>query len=609
MIAFAYYLLKVILCSGLLFFYYHLGLRNKLFHQWNRFYLLACIIVSLIVPCLEFNIGLGNKKELASIRLLDVVYSADDYVAEINTKHAIVSNEQWATLAYSFVSIVVFVLFILALIRIGSIVRSHSVVLIEDIKFVNTSEKDAPFSFLNFVFWNNQIDLNSSSGEHIFKHELVHVREKHSWDKIFLQLVLTVCWCNPFFWLIRRELKMIHEFIADQKSVGQSDASAFAAMILRSTYPAHYNFLTNQFFQSSIKRRLLMLTKNHDPKFSYFSRVLALPLFAFVLLAFTLKEKNNGQVKDLAADKETAAEIHTNKSLILKDTTKPLRITLNTETLEDTVGGNFLVIVDGVEKGRAKDLKVEKLVPADQIERMDVYKGNAAIQKFGVKGKEGVIIITTKNSQNLKTITNKIQNQNNQATTNESVQAVAPKTKVHNADNALLIVNGVEMGTVKDIGKHINVNHIKDINVLKGSSALQIYGDKAKHGVILVTTNEPNIYNKIQTVNMVFEQVEKPAEFPGGIEAWRRYLERNLDASIPAKNGAAPGTYTVTTQFIVHEDGSLSDIKALTSHGYDMEGEVIRILKRGPRWVPAEQNGHKVTSYRRQPVTFVIPAQ
>ena len=65
----------------------------------------------------------------------------------------------------------------------------------------------------------------------------------------------------------------------------------------------------------------------------------------------------------------------------------------------------------------------------------------------------------------------------------------------------------------------------------------------------------------------------------------------------------------VIAQFIVHKDGSLSDVKTLTNHGYGMEEEVIRLIKRGPKWEPAEQNGHKVTSYRRQPVTFVISAQ
>ena len=310
MIAFAYYLLKVSACSGLLFLYYHIALRNKLFHQWNRFYLLATIIVSLVIPTLEFNIWSAKKEnQTDTIQLLQVVYSADEYIEEINSNRAYLSAEQWTKIGYSTVSMVMLVLLILGIYRIRSIIRSHSVMLIDDIKFVNTEEKDSPFSFFNYVFWNRQIELNSTSGEHIFKHELVHVREKHSFDKIFLQVILIGFWCNPFFWLIRKELKMIHEFIADQRSVGQSDARAFAAMILQATYPNHYNHLTNQFFQSSIKRRLSMLTKQYNPKISYMRRILALPLFAFVALAFTIKEKHEGQKTTIPLEKEITVVI------------------------------------------------------------------------------------------------------------------------------------------------------------------------------------------------------------------------------------------------------------------------------------------------------------
>jgi beta-lactamase regulating signal transducer with metallopeptidase domain len=94
---------------------------------------------------------------------------------------------------------------------------------------------------------------------------MVHVEEKHSVDKLFMQLVLIFCWCNPFFWLIRKELHAIHEFIADQKSVDQQDTAAFASMILQAAYPKHYPALVNPFFQTSIKRRIIMLTKLQNP--------------------------------------------------------------------------------------------------------------------------------------------------------------------------------------------------------------------------------------------------------------------------------------------------------------------------------------------------------
>ncbi|UAY51566.1 energy transducer TonB [Ferruginibacter albus] len=106
--------------------------------------------------------------------------------------------------------------------------------------------------------------------------------------------------------------------------------------------------------------------------------------------------------------------------------------------------------------------------------------------------------------------------------------------------------------------------------------------------------------------NTVFTKVEKEAAFPGGDGAWRRYLEKNLNASAPIDNGAPEGTYTVIVKFIVSKDGSISDVEAETHFGYGMEDEAIRAIKRGPKWTPALQNGRNVNAYRRQPITFVV---
>jgi len=104
----------------------------------------------------------------------------------------------------------------------------------------------------------------------------------------------------------------------------------------------------------------------------------------------------------------------------------------------------------------------------------------------------------------------------------------------------------------------------------------------------------------------VFSKVEIEASFPGGNDAWRRFLERNLDGYVAVKNGAPAGTYTVLVQFIVDKEGNVTDPKALTNHGYGMEAEVIRLLKKAPHWIPAVQDGRKVKAYRKQPVTFMV---
>ena len=107
----------------------------------------------------------------------------------------------------------------------------------------------------------------------------------------------------------------------------------------------------------------------------------------------------------------------------------------------------------------------------------------------------------------------------------------------------------------------------------------------------------------------IFTKVENEAEFPGGNAAWTRYLQKSLDGFNPAENGAPPGKYQVIVRFIVSKDGSISDVQAETSHGYGMEEQAIKCIKKGPNWKPALQNGRNVNAYRRQPVTYVVEEQ
>ena len=105
---------------------------------------------------------------------------------------------------------------------------------------------------------------------------------------------------------------------------------------------------------------------------------------------------------------------------------------------------------------------------------------------------------------------------------------------------------------------------------------------------------------------LVFEKVEMEASFSGGEMAWRKFLEKNLNANTPVDRGAPMGVYTIIVQFVVDKNGNVSDVKALTNFGYGMEEEVVRVIKKGPIWTPAIQDGRNVKAYRNQPVTFAV---
>ena len=103
-----------------------------------------------------------------------------------------------------------------------------------------------------------------------------------------------------------------------------------------------------------------------------------------------------------------------------------------------------------------------------------------------------------------------------------------------------------------------------------------------------------------------FTRVEIEASYPGGVAAWKKFLEKNLDASVTAKNKAPIGKYSAIANFMIDKDGSITEIKALTKFGYGMEDEILRAISKSGKWTPASQDGKPVRAYRTQPFTFVV---
>ncbi len=288
-----YYLLQVLVCSAVLMVYYLLVLRNKKFHQYNRFYLLGVAVVSWIVPLIK----IVWEQQHAGVRQVDLLTVVAAGNSEIE---ALVASKQesldWISLLpnlYVGVSICLAIAMIISLYRIYKIYTTHECSNLQEFYLVMTRVKGTPFSFFSYIFWNAEIDIQTPAGKQILQHELTHVKQYHSIDKIGMQLILIVGWFNPFFWLLRKELDMIHEFIADKKSVENGDAASLAQMLLTTAYPGQQFPLTNPFFFSPIKRRLKMLTNTKNPTFNYLRRLIVLPLLAVVVLLFAFRAKEN----------------------------------------------------------------------------------------------------------------------------------------------------------------------------------------------------------------------------------------------------------------------------------------------------------------------------
>lgn len=152
----------------------------------------------------------------------------------------------------------------------------------------------------------------------------------------------------------------------------------------------------------------------------------------------------------------------------------------------------------------------------------------------------------------------------------------------------------------------------KDIPTIDDLEDVKI-SDVTKEGVKdegLVETKEVDkgtgIIEEKATEPEIWTHVQVPAKYEGD---WIKFLTRNLVADVPVDNGAPAGRYTVLIQFVVDKEGNLSAIEPLTKHGYGMEQEAVRVLKKAKGWKPGIQNGHEVNSYHKQPVTFVVEEQ
>ena len=111
------------------------------------------------------------------------------------------------------------------------------------------------------------------------------------------------------------------------------------------------------------------------------------------------------------------------------------------------------------------------------------------------------------------------------------------------------------------------------------------------------------------TLNDVVEMnrpVQHQAEFPGGPDAWFKFLDKNLNAQVPVAYNAPPGSYTVTLSFIIDETGQVSNIQVVNDPGYSAAEEALRVLKKSPAWIPAIRNGKKVKYRQKQNIIFNI---
>lgn len=281
------YLIKVVLISAIMYCYYHIFLRNRRFHRYNRFYLLLSVALSIFLPLISF--GFSGSSDPGS---RNSVLHTDFVVEAVSPRQSLefISDFQFLLIGFYLVVVAIFlVLLIASLRRIHLIRKAGEVEHYRDFTLIITDAGGTPFSFFGIIFWNPKISFETSDGEKMLKHELVHVKQLHSLDKLALSLVQLFFWFNPVFWIIKRELNMIHEFLADKEAFRESDVRQFSKIVLHTAYPVSAWPANNPFFYSPVKRRMIMILKNNLKSKSYFSRLMVLPVATLMVAFFSMK--------------------------------------------------------------------------------------------------------------------------------------------------------------------------------------------------------------------------------------------------------------------------------------------------------------------------------
>lgn len=497
------YILKSSLCLAVFYLFFTAALSRETLYRFNRIIILCLFGLSLILPVI--NISVGSETPYSGMALnfeallamADPASISDNVAAEDNSfliwMLIIYMTGATISLARSLVSFIQMVMML-------RIKNSKRILIQNGIKLIIHSKEKAPFSWMRYIVISEK-DYKESGAE-IIIHELSHISNKHSVDLIVAEVVKIIHWFNPAAYLLKRELQNIHEYQADEAVINHGiDAKKYQLLLIKKAVGDRLYSMANSFNQSKLKNRITMISKKKSQKINALKALFLVPLSMFAVAAFateevtsvlepvselkvtdfiqrdTIKTKMSRiVVNKVEEDRKDTADIKRNVKVFVYniDTTlNDVNVKVKTDikvaafkSSGDTT--NVIVFVDGIEK----DKEMIKQIDSKDISEVRVFKGEKAMEQYGGRAKDGVIVITT----------NKAKQEGGGNTKN--VEKIVVKMSDRDARPLYVIDGIVQEGTNLD---KIDPKTITTIDVLKGEAATRLYGEKGKDGVILIT--------------------------------------------------------------------------------------------------------------------------
>jgi hypothetical protein len=278
------YLLKASTVVAIFYICYKLFLQRETFFESNRWFLLVGLVVAFAIPFIVIPI------------YINVEPNHFQNLMETGDTSAMASTEE----PFDFLQLIAGIYLLGLIFFLGKFLLqfgSLGFLLLHNDKsksgrftFIKTKSNASPFSFFKWIVY-NPTQFNKDELAQILTHEKVHARQYHSIDIVLTQLASIIFWFNPFIWLYKKELHQNLEFIADQNTQEQVDCKkTYQHLLLKTSVPNYEMALTNNFYNSLIKKRIVMLHKNRSQNKKQWKYALVIPVLALFLMSFNTKE-------------------------------------------------------------------------------------------------------------------------------------------------------------------------------------------------------------------------------------------------------------------------------------------------------------------------------
>ena len=311
------YLVEINIITIFLYGFYRLLFTNDTFFSWRRFMLLNTYLIALLVPFADFSnwIRIHEATQNMASTYAETVLSE---ATSLPSKATVLS---WNTiLLWIYMGgVCMFLLrFVIQLIGIYRLAKKTEVSTIKGIKVHIIEKNESPFSFFRWIFVNPEVRYESQLQE-ILIHEQCHVEQKHSIDVVLAELFTIVCWFNPFAWLLKREIRLNLEYLADLYVVQVGcDQKSYQYHLLGMTYHKNVSTILNNFNDLLLKKRIKMMNRRRSRLIVKAKYTLLIPVTATLLVVKNIESVAHSLVLNKIVNNEVIVSVNTKANNVLQ---------------------------------------------------------------------------------------------------------------------------------------------------------------------------------------------------------------------------------------------------------------------------------------------------